>query len=222
MLPSKIVPFPLVDAIADKVETAIIQGTLPLGSRISEAGLAAQFGVSRGPLREALRRLEGRKLVERTPNHGARVVTFKRSDIMELLHVREALEGMACRLAAIHASSEDLAILEAILARQAECAREEVTDPFDNHDNDFHFQIAKASRNAKLAVLLCNDLYAQLRVCRYRSGLSRARQEAGYEEHMKILEALRNRDPDQAEQAMRRHIACARENLAAESNEGKS
>jgi DNA-binding GntR family transcriptional regulator len=215
MFLNKIVPVPLVDSIADKVETAIIQGTLPLGSRISEASLAAELGVSRSPLREALRRLEGRKLVERTPNHGARVVTFTLADIVELLHVREALEGMVCRLAAVNASSEDLDSLEAILVRQAECAREEVVDPFDNHDNDFHFQVAKASKNAKLVVLLCNDLYAQLRVCRYRSGLSRARQESGYREHEQILEALRTRNADEAEQAMRRHIARGRENLCA-------
>ena len=73
LLDDKVQAQSLVDVVAERIEAAILSGTLAPGSRISEQALAASLGVSRGPLREAIRRLEGRKLLERTPNIGVRV-----------------------------------------------------------------------------------------------------------------------------------------------------
>src|SRR5690606_39875037 len=98
-LDNKVQAQSLVDIVAERLEAAIISGQLEPGAKLSEQGLAASLGVSRGPLREAIRRLEGRKLLERTPNIGVRVAQLSPKDLNEILQVREALEGMACGLA---------------------------------------------------------------------------------------------------------------------------
>ena len=100
ILNDKISAQSLVDTLVERIEAAIMNGDLQPGSKISEQALATSLGVSRGPLREAIRRLEGRKLLERTPNIGARVASLSPGDLYEILQVREALEGMACGLAA--------------------------------------------------------------------------------------------------------------------------
>src|SRR4051794_19411623 len=93
----------LADEAFGKIVEAITAGDFKPGGRIAEAALARQLGISRGPLREALGRFEGR-LVERKPHVGVKVIDLSDKDLVELFAVREALEGMACRLAAMTAS----------------------------------------------------------------------------------------------------------------------
>src|SRR5260221_8086103 len=99
----------LVDRIVERLEQAIMNGGLAPGSKLSEQALARRFGVSRGPLREAIRRLEGRKLIERKPNIGARVATLSEKKLLDIFGVPEALEGLACRLAAEQMTDEEIA-----------------------------------------------------------------------------------------------------------------
>src|SRR5262249_6326667 len=99
---------PLVERIADMLSEAILSGEIPLGSKLKEQALAASLGVSRGPLREAIRHLEGRQLVKRKPNHGPRVISLDISDIHSIFMIREALEGIACRSAAERLSDAEL------------------------------------------------------------------------------------------------------------------
>ncbi len=95
---------------------AIVEGQLAPGSKISEPELAKQFQVSRGPLREALMRVEGLGLIERIPHIGARVIQLSPTKLVELYAVREALEGMAARLAARNITEIELAGLESLLS----------------------------------------------------------------------------------------------------------
>ena len=95
VLDSKVQAQSLVDIVAERIEAAIISGQLEPGAKLSEQGLAASLGVSRGPLREAIRRLEGRKLLERTPNIGVRVARLSLKDLHQILEVREALEHVS-------------------------------------------------------------------------------------------------------------------------------
>jgi len=90
----------LADRVFEDIQEAIVTGSIAPGTKITEPGLAKQYGISRGPLREAMRRLEGRHLVTRIPHVGARVVSLTIAELLELYEVREAMEGMACRLAA--------------------------------------------------------------------------------------------------------------------------
>src|SRR5687768_805589 len=108
----------------EKVVEAITSGEFEPGQRLSEAELARNLGISRGPLREALGRLEGR-LVTRTPRIGVRVIKMSRDKLDSLLLTREALEGMAARLAAERMSATELGQLRHLLEEHA--SRPEVT-----------------------------------------------------------------------------------------------
>lgn len=199
----------------DRVEAAIVKGELEPGARISEADLARRFGISRGPLREAIARLEGKKLVRRTPNLGARVVALRPEDLIELYYVREALEGMACRLACERLKRQSIDEIEQILGRHAADAAVQsgVSYVQKKGDQDFHFRIARLSGNETLISLLCDDLYALLRLYRIRFSSMPGRPLKALEEHQAILAALKEGNPDRAEEAMRAHIRSSRENL---------
>jgi DNA-binding GntR family transcriptional regulator len=202
----------LVDAVTEQLEAAIIGGDLAPGERLREQVLAAEYGISRGPLREAIRRLEGRRLLERTANIGVSVVELSPGRLSELLNVREALEGMACRLAAERLSPVDIDELRAMLDDHA--GNDEVISGEGYYqqsgDFDFHFRIAKASQNDYLISMISGDLYDLLRLYRYKSSTMTGRAKAALAEHHAILDALATGDPDQAEQAMRTHIRNAR------------
>lgn len=205
----------LVDVIADKLETAIVNGSLEAGSRLSEQGLATSLGVSRGPLREAIRRLEGRGLLERTPNIGVRVAALSHTDLRELLEVREALEGMACALAANNMTEKQIDALEALVDghEQQPSLREGTAYHQPPNDYDFHYRIVTGSGNQRLIQMLLGDLYYLLRVYRYRSSTKPGRAKQALTEHREIIAALRQRDADAADAAMRKHLRNARQLL---------
>ena len=213
----------LVDQAFDRLVEAIVRGELVPGSRLGEAQVAKQLGISRGPLREALVRLESRKLVARKPNCGVTVVDFSEADLDELFTVREALEGMACRLAATAMADSEIAGLIALLERHG--ADPDVRDGsayYQGADDDFHFRIVRGSRNTRLIAALCDELHDQVRFYRYRSSTRPGRTRQAYDEHRQIAAALQARDPDRAEAAMRRHIANARINLLWRNDGSKS
>lgn len=97
----------IADKVYKKLQNAIVEGDIPAGSKLSEPALANEYGISRGPLREALNRLESSNLIERTPNVGARVVSPSRQQLLEIYHIRESLEGLAARLSAENMSDSE-------------------------------------------------------------------------------------------------------------------
>jgi len=215
LLSSKVQVPSLVDVVTERLEAAIVSGELAPGTKISELGLANSLGVSRGPLREAIRRLEGRKLVERTRNVGVRIAQLSPGALVDLLYVREALEGMAARLAATRISDADIAALRALLDKHRRQIAERGDDGYyqESGDFDFHFRVARASGNEQLASMITGDLYDLLRVYRYKSSTRAGRTEQALAEHNAILEAIIARDPERADAAMRQHIAAARRAL---------
>lgn len=225
-LDDKVQPQSLVDIVAERLEAAIISGKLEPGAKLSEQGLASSLGVSRGPLREAIRRLEGRKLLERTPNIGVRVAQLSLKDLNDILQAREALEGMAAGLAATRLSDAEIEALASLLASHGR--QKSVVEGKgyyqDSKDFDFHFRIVSGSGNDRLVQILTGDLYYLLRVYRYRSSTKPGRAKAALAEHKAIVAALRKRDPQAAEAAMRKHLRNARryveEQLAAEGEGG--
>jgi len=215
---SKVDKFPsLVDTIVDRLDNAIMTGELPLGARLSEQSLAEELGVSRGPLREALRRLEGRHLIVRVHNLGARVATFSKEDISQSLVIREALEGVAARCAAETMANEEIAELEALLTTQAERVGkyESFASYHKSLKNDFHFRIIQASRNDRLIDMLLKDGFYLLRIYRYRFRLGDfpKRTPEAFSEHRAVLAAIAARNPEGAENAMRRHLRNANARL---------
>ncbi len=200
------------DSLLEVLVERIVTGVFPAGSKISEPELARQFAVSRGPLREAMMRVEALGLVERIPHVGARVVALSPGKLAEIYAVREALEGMAARQACAHITEEELDGLDHLLRQHQEHIEEvDGASYFHQHgDFDFHYRIIKASRNSKLISLLCDELYHLLRMYRYQSPRSHARPERALNEHVQILSAIRDRDGELAEMLMRRHIMRSR------------
>lgn len=208
----KIKPRSLVDEVAERLEAAIVSGNLVPGAKLSEQALAASLGVSRGPLREAIRRLEGRRLLERTPNIGVRVAKLSLKDLHEILQVREALEGMACGLAALNMTDEEIGSLDRLLDEHSHQKELQVGMGYyqEPKDYDFHFRIVKGSGNSRLIGMLCEDLYDVLRVYRYKSSTKDQRSTKALQEHRDIVQAMRQRDAALAESRMREHIRTAR------------
>ena len=187
---------------------AIATGEIKRGVILKEARLARQFGVGRGALREAVSRLEGLRVLEREHNVGFRLIDYFSSDISEIFVLREALEGMVCRLAATTMTNSDLDHLAEIVSRGKEMARQgKFTSGWDD---DFHLLIARATGNRRLISLVCDDVLFQLRLARHGTVTHTSRLIAAAYEHEVIYDALGARDPARAEEAMRRHIVNGR------------
>ncbi|MFT4025518.1 MAG: GntR family transcriptional regulator [Novosphingobium sp.] len=222
VLTNKVQAQSLVDVVAERIEAAIFSGQIEPGSRLSEQGLAQSLGVSRGPLREAIRRLEGRKLLERTPNIGVRVAQVSLKDLNEILQMREALEGLACSLAAVNMPDSEIAALRKMLdLHEKQKSVQEAKGHYEEGKNlDFHSRIVAGSGNERLKEMLLGDFHYMLRVYRYKSRTRPGRAVEVLREHRNIVTALERRDPVAAEQAMREHLHHARqyveEQLAAE------
>lgn len=203
----------LSDRVGQQLIDAIVRGELAQGSKISEAELAQRYGISRGPLREAIRRLEGLGLVQRQAHIGARVVRLSKPELVDIYAVREALEGMACRLAAHHMSEQAIQELDQLL-------QEHERQVLQNHayyqaagDFDFHYRIIHGSANARLIELLTGELYHLIRMYRYQSAQISSRPQQALSDHRHIVEAIKQRDAELAEMLMRRHISAARRSI---------
>lgn len=203
----------LTDRAYNLIADAIVRGELQPGARISEAALAQRFEIGRGPLREALRRLEGRKLVVVRPNAGARVVSLSPRDVIELYEIREILEAQACRLATERMRDHELSALEDLLDAHDRDPDSGRATSRNTAAPDFHSVIIQGSKNNQLVSLLCAELFDLLRIYRVKSSGEAGRTEVAFAEHREIAAAMRGRDADRAAHLMRRHIRKSRSNL---------
>jgi DNA-binding GntR family transcriptional regulator len=205
----------LADNIRQKLISAIVEGEIPQGSKVSEVELATRYGVSRGPLREAMRDLEGLRLVERKPHAGVRVVALNCAELKEIFTIREALEGMAARLAATEMSDQEINSLRKLLELHESKVRESQGQSyFQQHgDLDFHLRILSGSGNRRLYKLMGDELYQLILMYRRQSSQRPSRPLRALEEHKRICDAIEARDPELAEMLMRRHIQGAKNSL---------
>jgi len=205
--------------IADRafsvISNAILSGELEQGAKISEPELSRKLGISRGPLREAIRRLEERKLVTSLPRLGARVVELTPARLSEIYTIREALEGISAREAAKHATADEIEHLRDLLRAHGEQLEKADGSNYTQGlaDDDFHFAIARCSRNETLFGLLCEEYYQLIRLFRQRHKVVSGRARRAYVEHCRILDAIADHDSDLAELLMRRHIDAARQGM---------
>ncbi len=205
---------PLADQIFQNLLDRIYQGTLQPGSLINEVAIAQEFDVSRGPVREAVRRLQGIQLVTREPYLKARVATLSAESALELFQMRMVLEGLACKLAAQRMSDEAIAELLVELENDRQAYMRSGSTPAQApRVFDFHERIVRASGNNRIIDTLCGDLYHLLRLYRRRSGAVPERKDTAYAEHWQIMRALKARDGDLAESLMRSHIERAAAHL---------
>jgi len=195
---------------------AIVKGEIAPGEKLNEPKLAEQLQVSRGPLREAIRRLVAMRLVNHVPHVGASVVTLDLDSIMELYDVREALEGKAAALAAQNMSSDDIEKLHQLLhVHQTHYDENQGEYMQSDGDFDFHYQIIKGSQNKMLTNQLCNELYHLIRMFRYQTSRYKQRSHRALKEHSQLIYAIEERDSMMAEMLMRRHIARAKKSIYA-------
>ena len=198
-----------------RIQAAIVKGEIAPGSKISEPELARTYGISRGPLREAIHRLEGQRLLVRVPHVGARVVSLNHAELIELYEIRESLEGMACRLAAERMSQGDIDELRRVLdTHERDAAFQAGVGYYQQEgDYDFHYRIIQGSGNQTLVKMLCGELYQLVRMYRIQFSATPNRPRQAFAEHHRILDAIADRDGELAELLMRRHIGASKRNI---------
>lgn len=194
-----------------RLRQEILNGKIPQGSDLREADLSRRLGISRTPLREAISRLAEEGLVEVLPYRGARVVCLDGDHLREIFEVREAVEGLAARLAAARMSEEHIAeCRQRFTARLREVSRRPTA--YHVPTRDFHHEILHASGN-ELLIAISYRLHARLTLARAVSGAFHQRWVEAAREHLAILAAVEERDACTAERLMRRHIRQSRDNL---------
>jgi DNA-binding GntR family transcriptional regulator len=203
-LPRPIVRRVLREEIKEYLIDAILRGQLRPGDRIIETRIAQDLGVSQTPVREALRDLELLGFVTSEPFRGTRVRAFTHEELVQIYPIRAAIEGVAARAAATRITTEQLLALEEQIDRMREAS--EIGDEATAIEADiaFHRIIVEASGNRLLEQFWTSLSLATTTFLTF--SIHRRAIEGLAARHEPILEALRARDPDRAEAAMRRHI----------------
>jgi len=186
-------------------EVILSPGGLSPGDRVGEKEFSERLGISRTPIREAVRRLEVEGLVKRAPRRGVFVTDLSPEAIDELYNLREVLEGLAARLAAAYATEGEIHKLREIYDRYASAVRTHDVNKILDRDVDFHDVIAGASRSGRLQATI-TMFRNQLGLLRTRSVAIVGRSEKALEEMGRVLDAIARRAPGEAEGAMRQHI----------------
>ena len=196
---------PLRDVIFDTLREAIIVGELKPGQRLMEVQLAEKMGVSRTPVREAIRKLELEGLVEMLPRKGAHVAELSVKDIMDVLEVRATLDGLATSLSATRITDDEKKELRHLLDQFINYVEKENLQGSIKKDVEFHDVIYRSSGNDKL-IQISNNLREQIQRFRivYIKDYSSSRELI--REHTEIYEAIIAGNPETAMEAARRHI----------------
>lgn len=191
----------------------IVEGVIAPGSKLSETELSTKYSVSRAVIREAINRLANCHLVERRANVGARVVELTRDGLVQLYQVREALEGMAARLAARNMDDDEITSLQGLIDSHSDKVKNGESYYQEAGDVDFHYRIVVGSKNAHLISVLIEGLYHLVRMYRVQLGMAGPRVTRAYDEHRHIVQAISHRDEELAEMLMRRHILYSKNNI---------
>ncbi len=195
----------LAEQIAQQLRRNILRGQLPPGTSIKERDNAAEMGVSRTPMREAIRILAKEGLVQLRPSRSPVVAQLSFKDVEDQAQVLIALEKLSAELACQHASDTDIDRIADIVDHMAEHFNS--TDPLDMFEIDmsFHTAIAEASNNQALAETHRSFLQRLWRA-RYLAASQRRNRERVVNEHTRILNAIRARDPKEARDAIDHHL----------------
>lgn len=188
----------------------IVKGIFPPGYRLVERELADQLGMSRTPIRWAIKRLEAEGFLERKPSRGVCLKILDFNEVLELLYIRESLEGMAGRLAAENRTPEQA---QAIMAVVEEMEKELCDHELLNYyrlSGELHQLIMAASHNNSL-IKMATHVNSQAARFQYKNLLLAGRVSESVKEHRAIAEAICAANPDEAEQRIRQHIRVIRE-----------
>lgn len=195
-----------------RIRQDILCGRYARGDELTEAGLGAELGVSRTPVREALRQLELEGLVELIPNKGAFVTGISSKDVMDIYEIRSRLEGLCARWAAENITDQELDEMEEIMHLSEFHAQKEHYDKVFELDGRFHELMYEASHSRMLAHEL-SDFHQYVQRVRRLSIQNRVRSRFSNEEHNRIFNALKDHDGDLAESLAKEHILNCMENI---------
>jgi DNA-binding GntR family transcriptional regulator len=195
----------LKDSVYLKLRQEIVAATLPPGYVLREAELAARFGVSKTPLREAFVRLEQDGFVQIAPYRSAVVGGYSRQDLREIYEVRELLEGLCAREAAVSIATEDLAALNRIVRDSAAVLEAGDTERLPALLDEFDVLLYAQSKNTRITAMLNNIRDHVTRIGRLTVAIP-GRMGTSVREHEGIYEAIVQRDGLRAETLMRQHI----------------
>jgi DNA-binding GntR family transcriptional regulator len=193
------------ERVHDHLKSEILANRYPPGSELLEVPLSEELGVSRGPVREALRSLESEGLVKITPRRGAVVVSLTKRDFLEAYQVRESLEALGVRLAVPLLTDAQLDELDAQLDAMTRHAQAGDVDAFFEVNAAFHEGFMAASENRKL-IEIYRRLMAQMGPYRRPSAQLRGNVERSIAEHREILVAARSRDVEAAVALLMKHV----------------
>lgn len=202
---------PLRESVYLRLKQAIVEGKLQPGERLIETTIAQRLGVSRNPVREALRRLEQEQLVTAS-SKGMVVSSITRASIEEVYAVRAVLEALGCRLAAHYITAQEKERLRDILQRSRQAIRAHDIETLTACDIEFHDVLMSASRNATLKKML-DQLRDSVRRFRTASIALPGRPQEVLRDHTAIAEAVCTGDARRAEALVRDHIQQAAQRL---------
>ncbi|MFB6466386.1 GntR family transcriptional regulator [Cytobacillus sp. Hz8] len=198
-----------VDIAYKYLKEKILDGTFRPSQKLNELELAETINVSRNTLKKAFLRLEKENLIQMENNKGAFIKSFTLEEISNYLKIREVLEGLVIRDATVKITDSKLKRMEEIYQDMGNCLKESQFDKYSSLNKEFHHIIYTAATNVQ-AVEIITMLKTQMSRFQLRTILVPGRKEESYEEHGAILEAVKNRDKDAAEEAIKKHISNVR------------
>lgn len=203
---------PLHELVCESLREAIRTGLLRPGERLMEIQLAEELGVSRTPVREAIRKLDQEGFVVMMPRRGAYVANMSIRDVNEIFEIRTALESLSNGLAAERITAEELEELQNLLVQIGKYIEEDNMDKIVDTDIAFHELLYRVSRNSRLEGIISN-LREQLTRFRTLSMSHPGRLKATLEEHRAIVAAIAEGDVEAAQQAAEYHMEKSEQTL---------
>ena len=203
---------PLREAVCETLRDAIRKGILEPGERLMEVQLAEELGISRTPVREAIRKLEQEGYVIMMPRRGTYVSDISTNDVKEIFEIRSALESLATGLAARRIEPEELETLQNLLVEIEGYIEKNDIEKIVETDIKFHGLLYQVSRNERL-VNIINNLKEQLARFRTLSMSYPGRLQETLEEHSEMVEAIANGDVSAARDAAEHHMERAEKTL---------
>lgn len=198
--------------VFDKIRSDILNGKYKRGEELVESSIGKELGISRTPVREAIRQLELEGLVQLVPNKGAFVTGISEKDVRDIYLIRARLEGLAARMAAKNITPELLDAMEETVVLSEYHAKKEHYEQVCEMDSKFHKLLYKASGSRILEHTL-TDFHQYVQRVRMASIMKKRRVEKSNDEHDAILTAIREHDEEKAELVATRHISNTVENL---------
>lgn len=198
------------DAVADRIREQIVEGLLEPGARLNERVLCEQMGVSRTPMREAIKKLAGEGLVRLEPHRGAVVHRLGREEVAAAFEVMATLEALSGDLAAQRASNDEIRTIQELQVRMERAHRARDLPGYYRLNAEIHAAINTAARNPVLEEVF-RSVNVRLQSLRFRSNLDQRKWDAAVKEHAAIAAALQARDGPQLGRLLRDHLNHKRE-----------